>query len=186
MKKPQNKRIICFIGLPCSGKSHAAKLISTKNNGTYISTGDIARSLTTRQQWTETEQYDLCPLEKELRSELTKQIEQAPTNLIIIDGFPRSSEQVQFLLDQYWIYLPEIIEINAGDMRTIMARAWFRARDNRDSDLKQFERRIQLASKNLSKIYTILRQKLIRTHTIISAADDVIIKQFDKIIGLPK
>jgi adenylate kinase len=187
MKKPRTKQIVCLIGLPCSGKSHAAKLISAKNEGTYISTGDIARSLTTtEQQRAETERQDLFPLEEELRAELTKRIERAPTNLVVIDGFPRSPEQAQFLLDQYWIYLPEIIEINAGDVRTLMTRAWFRSRDHQDSDPQRFERRIQVASQNLSSIYATLRQRLVRTHTIMSAADDVILNQFQKIMRMPK
>src|SRR3990167_7735492 len=151
------KKVFFIIGLPCSGKTRAAKLICSKLNGTFISTGDIARGLTTsKEQWAETEKKDLFPLENELRAELTNKIESATTNLILVEGFTRSADQATYLCDQYWGYLPEVIEVNAGDIRTLCIRARFRARDSRDSNELEFTNRVMIASKNICDIYAIL------------------------------
>lgn len=175
------KKIYAFIGLPCSGKTQAARFISSHINGTYISTGDISRRLmTTEEERNLTAAADQYPGEDALRMELTKQIEKAPESPIIIDGFPRFPEQAQFMIEEYYYYSPIVIEINAGDERTLLTRAHFRHRDTQDN-LEQFTGRIRAASSNLTGIYKVLQEQFIPFYTIMSTSEDIMLTQFKRI-----
>lgn len=178
------KRVYFLIGLPCSGKSYAAQAIAKAIGATYISTGDIARSLATPETWKETEQKDLFPGEEALRAEVTRQIEAATTNIVIVDGFPRSDDQATYLADKYWDYFPAVIEVSVGDWGVLPMRARMRGRDHRDSDPEEFMKRLTLASKNMEGVMAVLRSRLIDCYTLLSGADDFMIKSFKKIAGI--
>jgi adenylate kinase family enzyme len=183
------KRLIGVIGLPCSGKSYAAQLITNKVGCHYISTGSIARALTEmhKLQWEETEKNDLFPLENLLRKVLIERIESAvqnsPHSIILVDGFPRFGDQAEFMVDTFWHLHPIVIEISAGDMRTLYLRARARGRDIRDTDEFEFSRRLTIASKNMSDAYNVLSRRLVPYYTIMSGNDDYILSSFQKIVG---
>src|SRR5271165_5796290 len=94
-----SKRLWFLTGLPCCGKTYAAQLFAKAfhGNATSISTGDIARELSTKETWAITEKNDLFPLEDLLRAELKGRIERSPSQNIVIDGFPRFGEQAEYL-----------------------------------------------------------------------------------------
>lgn len=180
------KTLYFFIGLPCSGKSYAAKLIVNKvfgDTGVYISTGDIARSLSTTQELKDkTSELDLFPGEQELRSKLLELIESTTATNVIVDGFPRFDGQVDFIVDNLWIYHPKVIDINAGDVSTLAARARNRARDQRDLD--EFRSRLSKASLNMSSVYEALNRRLLSFYTIMSGDDEYMIREFKRMFGV--
>jgi adenylate kinase family enzyme len=153
--------------MPLSGKSHLAKLIKSKYKCTHISTGDIARSLMASQaEATETAQNDRFMREEDLRSVLEVEIHAAPNGLIILDGFPRFGDQVQYIHDKLLGYFPVIVESHVGDVSTLAKRASERARDNVDTDLTILQQRIESAQKNISDVNKMAALKLIDYYTI--------------------
>lgn len=179
------KRLICLVGMPCCGKSYAGRLLSKAFQSVHISTGDIARSLSeSAEMWKQTEAQDLFPLDDKLLSVLTESVEKATTDLIFIDGFPRSPMQAKYLLDHYWNYDPIVLEISAGDVSTLVARARARGRDSRDTNEIEFTKRLLLASKHLEETMTVLRRGLVPCYTLMSSSDDFMIKNFKKTIGI--
>lgn len=175
------KRIYFFTGLPCSGKSYMARLISTNvfaGNCTSISTGDIARQLmTTPELKDKTSADDLFPLEQLLLDELTKRVEAAPNHPIIVDGFPRHASQSDYIIDNFWVYQPKVFEINVGDTVTLFNRAKLRGRDD---DLVDFGARLAKGQKNLSGALAVLNQRLVTCYTLSGGDDASIIKTFKR------
>lgn len=184
IKQFKNKQIFCFMGLPLSGKSYMCKLLAQRvHNATYISTGDIARSLIkTEAEQKEMEAKDLFPGENALRAELKNQIEASTATCILIDGFPRFPDQALYLASELSLYFPTVVDVTAADMSTLATRAKLRARDSRDSNQVEFVTRLALAMKNQNNIISVLCARLVPHHTIVSTADDAsILKQFQHI-----
>lgn len=175
------KRLYCFVGLPCSGKSYAAKVIAKHVGGTYIAAGDIARALATPETWKVTEKNDLFPEEDKLRAEIARQVHGASTDVVILDGSPRFEGQAHFLADEFWEYHPVIIEVSVGDWSVLPQRAKLRARDSRDTDPKEFMKRLATASELMEKAMAVLRQRLIACYTLMSSDDNFMIKEFERI-----
>ena len=174
------KKAYCFIGMPLSGKSHAAKLIANKYGYTYISTGDIARRLSVTTDLKDTTAAnDMFPLEDKLRSELCSAVEDSKTS-VIIDGFPRSVDQVSYLVSTFWHLFPTVVSINAGDESILMHRARIRARDIQDVDEKKLLNRLSVARVNISCVMAELDQKLIRQFGLMSGDDKAMLAQFKK------
>lgn len=173
------KKLYCFVGLPCSGKSYTAKLIASKlANSTYIATGDIARELMTTQDLKDkTAASDLFPLEDLMRATLTKRIEDAPAGPVIVDGFPRFDGQANFMIDSFWIYHPTVIEINVGDQITLFNRAKMRGRD---TDMADFGTRLATAQKNMSGVFDVLNRRLVQRYTISGGDDTQIFNTFKR------
>ena len=163
-----------MIGLPLAGKSHIGRLLTSKvENSVHISTGDIARRLIVDDiQQKEMEAKDLFPGEEQLRTELKKQIDDSAATCIFIDGFPRSTDQVKYLKETFFDLFPVVIDVSAGDLRTLAVRAKLRARDSRDFNQIEFENRLSLAMKNQGEVYQALTSCLIPHYTIISTASD--------------
>lgn len=180
-------RLWCFIGLPCSGKSYAAKLLAKTYNGIYISSGDIARGLsTTAELVAQTEAADLFPGQEEMLKIITSKIDDAclHTEHIFLDGFPRYNKQAEYLADQFWLLGPEVVEVNAGDQSTLWARARARAREPRDLDQFQFQRRMSIAAQNMTGVYEVLRRRLLPVHTIMSSDEVYTNRAFAKVAKL--
>lgn len=175
--------LYCFTGLPLSGKSYAAKLIAAKCGGHYISTGDIARELSTSEELKkQTREKDLFPLEDLLRERLAGRINVCSNPTLIVDGFPRFDDQVRFLKESdLWMHFPKIVYVEAGDDVTLVNRAKMRSRDTQDSDPEQFAKRLNMAKKNMSGVFTTANELLIPQFTIMSGSDESMVKQFKKV-----
>jgi len=176
-----DKRVICVIGLPCSGKSHAAKNLAFEYKGHYISTGDMARFLAkTDEERKLTEKNDRFPGEEELRKMLVDSVEQSLSvvDMVFIDGFPRYGDQVEFLASSMWAYDPIIIEISPGSDAALWQRARERARSQADVDQFLFFQRLQLAKKNMGGVWNQVYKKLIPYTRIISINDDTTLTLF--------
>lgn len=183
------KQVFFVTGLPCSGKTYAAKLFTWRvfgSNCTHISTGDIARDLmVTPDLQKQTADKDLFPLEDSLRAELKKQVEASSTDYVIVDGFPRFGEQVDYIVDNFWGYHPSIIEINAGDRTTLVNRARFRSRDGRDNTA-EFNTRLGRAEQNMTTVHDRIMRRLCPHYGIMTGDDAALIKQFTKIVKVNK
>lgn len=178
-----NFGLFCFIGLPVAGKSHVAKLLAGKYGATYISSGDIARKLSTTQELKDkTAAADMFPLETELRAELSLTIDRAPTKLIFLDGFPRVADQVEYVTREFSHLTPKIITIHAGDDVTLIGRARTRSRDERDYDNVLFAKRLATAKVNISGVHEAMRKFGYIPYTILSGMDDAVVRQFEPML----
>lgn len=87
---------IVVMGRPGSGKSEIGKRVATLTGWHYISTGDLARRLIEDKEWLR--RGDLAP-EEDLRDLFKAEYEARGAEGCVIDGMPRTVDQVGFLLD---------------------------------------------------------------------------------------
>lgn len=89
-------KAIVFMGLPGTGKSTLGRKVATIRGYQYISTGDIARELADK-SWQD--KGELAP-EDYIRTRFMEEVSKAKktgAKGIIIDGMPRTVEQVYFI-----------------------------------------------------------------------------------------
>lgn len=84
---------IVLIGPPGSGKSTVGKMIASEYNLSYISSGDIARSLNTPPG----QMADEVAMRKQIKSAIDDRKESG----FVLDGFPRTIEQAVLLT--HWV-----------------------------------------------------------------------------------
>lgn len=113
--KPTYKTIISCVfitGIPGSGKSTHAKNIAKKFNLGYFSTGDFVRELVLKgdgESRMALQMGKLSPCEDLIRKIVC---EKSREKEVIIDGFPRSMDQYEFILKN--IGMPIIIVLGIG------------------------------------------------------------------------
>lgn len=137
MKFPSG-RVIGVFGLPCSGKTTIIKSLinASKEIIAYISSGDIARKLSSKEEIKVMKGGNLFPFEQILRTELLKLINKRKSmgaELIFLDGFPRFNDQVQWMLNNGLAGTQSdgyLIQIMSDDL---LKRAELRARDDQDA-----------------------------------------------------
>ena len=119
------KQLFLIIGAPGSGKTTDAELIAKENtNITHYSTGDMLRAevATKSKLGLEINKYIskglIVPIEVAIKT-ITTAITNAPTNTIIIDGYPRSMEQLkaldEYLLTDSSLELSSVIEVRVSE-----------------------------------------------------------------------
>lgn len=91
------KKVIALIGRAGSGKSTIGKKFAEKHQCKYISTGDLARSMSDL-SWEA--RGNLAP-EDLIRQMVLDEIAVAKESVIILDGMPRIADQVYFLVDHF-------------------------------------------------------------------------------------
>ncbi len=120
------KKLFLIIGAPGSGKTTDAEMISENNQDSMVhySTGDLLRaeiaSGSERGKTIEgfTSQGNLVPLEIVIGT-IVSAIKNAPKEVVLIDGFPRSVEQMR-ALDEHinkegGVDLVNVIEVEVGE-----------------------------------------------------------------------
>ncbi|BCZ17638.1 Adenylate kinase Adk [Helicobacter sp. NHP19-003] len=155
------KALFLIIGAPGSGKTTDAQLIAERNSDTMVhySTGDLLRAEIASQSErgrhiaSFTNKGELVPLEIVIDTIITA-IKNAPKEVIIIDGYPRSLEQMhaldRVLKAQEEVKLKGVIEVSVGEA---VARERVLGRSRGDDDnVEVFNNRMQVYLKPLESI----------------------------------
>jgi adenylate kinase family enzyme len=145
--KPLSGRVVCIFGLPASGKTTVIQslIASSKELIAYISSGDIARKLSTEEDTAHMANGNLFPHEDKLREEIYNLIHKrraSGAEIIFIDGFPRFDQQVQWLVEQQFagtVMEGCLIQIIGEDLAFRVGK---RMRDHQD-ELDKFEKKLK-------------------------------------------
>ncbi len=161
------KKLFLIIGAPGSGKTTDAELTAEQNNSiTHYSTGDMLRAevATKSELGLEIDQYIskglIVPIEVAIKT-ITNAIKNAPTDIIIIDGYPRSMEQLN-ALDEYLskdstLELCSVIEVHVSE-ETARDRVLGRNR-GADDNTEVFNNRMKVYLEPLADIQAFYNAK---------------------------
>ncbi len=161
------KKLFLIIGAPGSGKTTDAELIAEKNeNITHYSTGDMLRaevasgSALGQEINTYISKGLIVPIEIAITT-ITNAIKNAPTDIVILDGYPRSIEQMDALADflstNASIILTNIIEVEVSE-ETACDRVLGRAR-GADDNTEIFNNRMKVYTEPLVEIQSFYNEK---------------------------
>jgi len=161
------KKLFLIIGAPGSGKTTDAELIAEQNSEiTHYSTGEMLRAevATKSELGLEIDQYIskglIVPIAVAIKT-ITNAIKNAPTDIIIIDGYPRSMEQLN-ALDEYLnvdssLELTSVIEVHVSE-ETARDRVLGRARGADDNN-EVFDNRMKIYTEPLARIQAFYKAK---------------------------
>lgn len=167
------KKLFLIIGAPGSGKTTDAQLIAQQNEGiTHYSTGDMLRAEVTSGSalGAEIESYIskglIVPIKIAIET-IVNAIKNAPTPTIIIDGYPRSMEQLNaldsYLKNDSLLELCSVIEVYVTE-NTARERVLGRSRGE-DDKVEVFNNRMKVYTEPLEDIKTFYSDKNL-LHTI--------------------
>lgn len=140
------KRVIALMGRAGSGKSTLGKRIAEELGYKYLSTGDLARTLSDL-DWQAKGQF--AP-EDQVRAMVTKAIAEATEPVVILDGMPRMADQVYFLMDLYDVsFICVVVDEE-------VARARLMERGRTDDTDRAIEERLATYRRNAPAIMTTL------------------------------
>lgn len=162
-----SKKLFLIIGAPGSGKTTDAQIIAEQNSAiTHYSTGDMLRAEVASGSalGVQIESYIskglIVPIQIAIAT-ITNAIKNAPTNAIIIDGYPRSMEQLN-ALDTYLqngssLELSSVIEVHVSE-ETARDRVLGRLR-GADDNTEVFNNRMQVYTQPLAEIQNFYKEK---------------------------
>lgn len=166
------KKLFLIIGAPGSGKTTDAELIAAKHeNITHYSTGDMFRAevASGSQRGQIIDKYisagNIVPIDIAIETILGA-IKRASTDVVIIDGYPRSVEQMveldKYLANESEVELVNVIEVDVSQ-ETAFQRVLGRAADadvvRADDNEKVFLNRMKLFTEPLEDIRTFYTKK---------------------------
>ena len=154
--------MIIFLGLAGSGKSTQGQILAKKHGWQWISAGQVLResgNFDKRIQQGELADIDVVT---RLMGDKFDEAQQAGKK-IILDGFPRSEEQAQWLVDNYLddVELVIYMEVLREEVSERMLR-----RGRIDDTPEAIQRRIEIAEQNIYSILSLLREHNIRIENI--------------------
>ena len=161
------KKLFLIIGAPGSGKTTDAELISANHEDiTHYSTGDMFRAeVATGSELGKTiEKYisagNLVPIDIVIKTIVTA-IKNAPTSVVLIDGYPRSVEQMEeldkYLVDEDDVELVSVIEVEVSE-DVARDRVLGRARGADDNN-EVFNNRMKVYTEPLADIQNFYTSK---------------------------
>lgn len=161
------KKLFLIIGAPGSGKTTDAELIAEQNDAiTHYSTGDMLRAEVASESeiGKELNSYMskglIVPIAMAIQT-ITNAIQNAPTDIIIIDGYPRSMEQLNaldaYLNESSSLKLVSVIEVHVSE-ETARDRVLGRNRGADDNN-EVFDNRMNVYTEPLAEIQTFYNAK---------------------------
>lgn len=161
------KKLFLIIGAPGSGKTTDAELIAQNNdNISHYSTGDMLRAevASGSELGLEINEFIskglIVPISIAITT-ITNAIKSAPTDVVILDGYPRSIEQMEaledFLVNDSTIELTNIVEVNVSE-ETARDRVLGRAR-GADDNTEVFDNRMRVYVEPLRAIQDFYNEK---------------------------
>jgi adenylate kinase len=163
------KKLFLIIGAPGSGKTTDAELIAARHESiTHYSTGDMFRaevaSGSERGQIIDSyvSKGNLVPIDIVIET-IVNAIKNAPTNIVVIDGYPRSGEQMmeldRYLMNELEVELVNVIEVEVSE-EVACDRVLGRAR-GADDNVQVFKNRMSVFLEPLEEIQTFYGAKKI-------------------------
>lgn len=160
MTNTHSKKLFLIIGAPGSGKTTDAEIIAKNNeNISHYSTGDMLREevVSGSELGAEINKYIskglIVPIKIAIET-IVNAIKSAPSEIVILDGYPRSIEQMdaleEFLSSQNIVNLVSVIEVAVCE-ETARERVLGRSRGEDDND-EVFNNRMKVYLEPLAQI----------------------------------
>lgn len=161
------KKLFLIIGAPGSGKTTDAQIIAERNSEmVHYSTGDLLRAevASGSERGAQIDSFIskglIVPIEIAIET-ITSAIKNAPSDVILFDGYPRSHEQMneldKYLNDDRAIELISVIEVTVSEA-VARERVLGRAR-GADDDEKVFNNRMSVYTDPLKDIQSFYESK---------------------------
>jgi adenylate kinase len=189
------KKLFLIIGAPGSGKTTDAELIAARHDSiTHYSTGDMFRAeiASGSERGALINSFvskgNLVPIEIAIETIVTA-IKNAPSDVVIIDGYPRSSEQMNEL-DKYLVNEPEVslvsvIEVTVSKevaCQRVLGRAADAEVVRDDDNVEVFNNRMKLFTDPLSEIQEFYTSKNLLKQVNGERTIAVIVNEMDEFI----